>query len=365
MDIYKSKNVNDTDMIPLKDSNPTYDLKSENSDNISFLSPKKEGDITACHSSSAININQNHKSSLDDGLVNANDPSSRQNSSIADNHTNKSAAIFIHDIENGGDSDSLIHSDIGDDAPEDIPKVVVNPGRLLAMVFSCAKWSKSRFQNTILGCLGSIAVLIIRLQLDPEPLAYFIHSIVVFFDMVLIHLFTHSVWLSILGELVTVAMFLAFHFTKETVWELMETTLLAMLCSFHMISSRHKHMTRVEELQKDLKTLCRSTSALLQHSSSHHGSLTRQQSIHQLERMRSQVFHWDSERTVEMQPQDNDHIDDISNSGRIRNSTQLKKVKVWGEQFFEHFLDGSAGVMYTSFVGLIISEFVRYGEGKE
>jgi len=28
--------------------------------------------------------------------------------------------------------------------------------------------------------------------------------------------------------------------------------------------------------------------------------------------------------------------------------------------FFEHFLDGSAGVMYTSFLGLIIDEFIHY-----
>jgi len=29
--------------------------------------------------------------------------------------------------------------------------------------------------------------------------------------------------------------------------------------------------------------------------------------------------------------------------------------------FFEHFLDGSAGVMYTSFAGLILDEFILWG----
>jgi hypothetical protein len=32
--------------------------------------------------------------------------------------------------------------------------------------------------------------------------------------------------------------------------------------------------------------------------------------------------------------------------------------------FFDHFLDGSAGVMYTSFVGLIIDEIVNFGSQK-
>ena len=39
-----------------------------------------------------------------------------------------------------------------------------------------------------------------------------------------------------------------------------------------------------------------------------------------------------------------------------------EKMGVVGETFFEYFLDGSAGVMYTSFLGLILSELIsRYG----
>jgi hypothetical protein len=314
--------------------------------------PTTVDQLSASHSPLSNKVNQKHEdfdsgsecSSWDSGLS-AQDPTYRRHGGNAISH--KKSVSFIHDMETGRDVESLIRGDNDDNALEDIPEVVVNPGRLLAMVFSCAKWSKARFRATILGCFSSVAVLVIRLQLDSEPLAYFIHSIVVFFDMVLIHLFTNSAWLSILGELVTIAMFLAFHFTKESVWELLETTLLAMLCSFHLISSRNKHMTRQAELQQDLKTLCRQTSALLQHSSNHPGGLTRQESIHHLERMRSEIFHWDSERTVEMEPQDNDHIEDLSDGGRIRNSAQIKKAKIWGEQFFEHFLDGSAGVMVS------------------
>ena len=49
-------------------------------------------------------------------------------------------------------------------------------------------WSLPRFRATAVGCFSSMAVLTIRLSLDTKPTAYFIHSIVVFLDMVLIHL---------------------------------------------------------------------------------------------------------------------------------------------------------------------------------
>ncbi len=138
----------------------------------------------------------------------------------------------------------------------------------------------------------------------------------------------------------TIAMFSALHFTKEKLWELLETTILAVLCSFHWIKSRNKHMDHEKELQRDLNTLCRETSHLLQHSTS---GITRQQSARQLERMRSSVYNWNSDRTIEMESADNDHIQDLE----APESAPAKKVKVLGEQFFEHFLDGSAGVMVS------------------
>ena len=62
---------------------------------------------------------------------------------------------------------------------------------------------------------------------------------------------------------------------------------------------------------------------------------------------------------------------------RVKGDNVLKRVKLWmsrsraerseragvvGENFFEQFLDGSAGVMYTSFLGLIIDELLTYGD---
>ena len=81
---------------------------------------------------------------------------------------------------------------------------------------SYRNWDRERWMITLMGCTSSTVVLVVRLWLDSQPLAYLLHSIIVFLDMVLIHIFTHSRWLSICGELTTVAMFLAYHFTHET-----------------------------------------------------------------------------------------------------------------------------------------------------
>lgn len=38
--------------------------------------------------------------------------------------------------------------------------------------------------------------------------------------------------------------------------------------------------------------------------------------------------------------------------------------RVWCKIAFDHFLDGSAGVLYTSFFGLILDEIVTFGTDK-
>ena len=63
-----------------------------------------------------------------------------------------------------------------------------------------AEWSKERTMLAIFGCLSSTIVLTVRLKIDPGYLTYTIHSIIVFFDMVLIHLFTTTKWLVSLGH---------------------------------------------------------------------------------------------------------------------------------------------------------------------
>jgi hypothetical protein len=58
----------------------------------------------------------------------------------------------------------------------------------------------------VFGFLSSTLVCVIRLMIDPGYQTYTIHSIIVFFDMVLIHLFTASKWLVSL-EHVTFALY--------------------------------------------------------------------------------------------------------------------------------------------------------------
>ena len=41
-----------------------------------------------------------------------------------------------------------------------------------------------------------------------------------------------------------------------------------------------------------------------------------------------------------------------------------KARRRWREDFYDHFLDGAAGVMYTSFLGLILDDLIALGTGK-
>lgn len=55
-------------------------------------------------------------------------------------------------------------------------------------------------------------------------------------------------------------------------------------------------------------------------------------------------------------------VDEITNR-TVEADSDIRKEKLQrcSHHFFEHFLDGSAGVMYTSFLGLIIDEFITWG----
>jgi hypothetical protein len=213
-----------------------------------------------------------------------------------------------------------------------------------------SSWSRERIRYTALGLLSSSIVLMIRLVLDKEPTAYVIHSIIVFFDMILIHLFTNSPWLSVSGELVTVIFFLAFHFTTETVFELFETTFIAALCSFHLIASRNKHMDREGELEVGIENIRLHTLAMLGTAGDiDHLDTTGIRLLENEEGMTSASADA-TFRSWVIAPED-------------PNKSHRRLVKGCGKHFFEHFLDGSAGVMYTSFFGLIIDELITYGQG--
>ena len=219
-----------------------------------------------------------------------------------------------------------------------------------------SSWSWPRYRKTSIGVVSSMAVLAVRLTLDPKPTVYLIHSIIVFFDMVLIHFFTNSPWLSVLGESVTMLSFLAFHLTKETLFELLETTMIAVLCSFHLILSRNKHWDHEKTLTSNMEDLRKTSLHLLRHMDE-----TVQQDI------ADQLF---GDREGDNNFEDTSSIDTVGENtsswfGYQHNLEAGKQhLKYCGEHFFENFLDGSAGVMYTSFLGLIISEVLTYGKEK-
>jgi hypothetical protein len=232
-----------------------------------------------------------------------------------------------------------------------------SPSRSRKNYFSCTSWSRERVLIALLGCFSASAVFAIRLLLDTEPTAYIIHSIVVFVDMVLIHMFTNSRWLSVSGEITTIIFFLGFHFTKETVFELLETTIIAALCSFHLIFSRNKHMDREEELEVGFENLRQQNVSLLRERG-YSGEINE-----------AELGEIDEADEAELRDIDEAELGEIkessSDSDTLNHQQETRHCAIGcGKHFFEHFLDGSAGVMYTSFLGLIIDELLVYGEDK-
>ena len=121
---------------------------------------------------------------------------------------------------------------------------------------SCFAWSRERVRLCLCGCTSASIVLVVRLLLDwHSGTTYVIHSFIVFFDMVLIHVFTCSPWLSASGEVVTYLAVLAFYLTKHRIFELLETVAIAALCSIHLIRSRNKHLDHEHQLQEELTAL--------------------------------------------------------------------------------------------------------------
>jgi len=267
-----------------------------------------------------------------------------------------------------------------------------------------AKWV------TLMGCTSSAIVLGVRLWLDSYPLAYVIHSIIVFFDMILIHMFTKSTWLSVTGEVITYIHVILFTVTKESVWELLETVLLAVLSSIYMINDRKKVMQERDQKDLDLDSLRERGALLLRnihqvHSAieEHHeatGKPMRESVVVQMQNEKNalaalekgtmknlkndDVESTQGTETDSEMAEDSELIQQLLKPGEKSCSVkELKsRVNIWlkpfsekmncnqekcenhkeyREMFFEYFLDGAAGVMYTSFLGLVIDAFMNYG----
>ena len=237
----------------------------------------------------------------------------------------------------------------------------------------CLSWSRQRTIVAVLGCCSSSIILSIRLVLDNRPSTYVIHAIIIFFDMILIHLFTFSKWLSVSGEILTIVCFLLFHYTKESIYEFLETTLIAALCSFHMILSRNKHWDHETELEDEMASLRDSIRSIHDGSHNRPGSSSFLSTDDQLQRLEQKLTRRRSQSSRALYSSRANDGDSLilpqhsrQNHHKNHHHQQQRHHKTRAhlccENFFEHFLDGSAGVMYTSFLGLIIDEALNYGK---
>ncbi len=207
---------------------------------------------------------------------------------------------------------------------------------------SCFAWSRERVRLCLCGSASAALVRVVRLLLDwHSGPTYVIHRFIVFFDMMLIHLFTSSPWLSVSGEVVTYLAVIAFYFTKHRIFELLETVCIAALCSVHLIRSRNKHLDHERELQEELTALKHSV------------------------RGAARVFPGDLEGGG---PPDASKrastASSITPPAPPYSLAPAKARRRWREDFYDHFLDGAAGVMYTSFLGLILDDLIALGTGK-
>jgi len=255
--------------------------------------------------------------------------------------------------------------------------------RLTPCSINPSTWSKQRVRIASCGCLSSVLVCAIRLILNPGPSAYIIHSIIILFDMVLIHTFTHTVWLSMAGEIVAILFATCFHLTNETVFELLETTLIAVLVSVHLILSRNEHWDKEEDLERDIiglqvfieqypsnkerckanvKSIVRRHSSFVSKSDHNFNEVPR----NDLE-TNTDTHDLEAAEAVLVPPSDMTIMSSVTSNkskvGTTKNGNNGRKSH-WWNHFFDHFLDGSAGVMYTSFLGLIIDEIVNYRSSK-
>ncbi|CAH0377380.1 unnamed protein product [Pelagomonas calceolata] len=214
---------------------------------------------------------------------------------------------------------------------------------------SCYGWSQQRVRLCLCGSASSAIVLVVRLLLDwYSGTTYVIHSFIVYFDMMLIHLFTCSPWLSASGEVVTYLAVLAFYITKHRIFELMETVAIAALCSIHLIRSRNKHLDHEHALQEELTALKHSVRSARVLPDIECGGPPDAADVSTASK------HASTESTQSS----------IAPPPPPYSLAPAKARRRWREDFYDHFLDGAAGVMYTSFLGLILDDLIALGTGK-
>ena len=120
----------------------------------------------------------------------------------------------------------------------------------------------------------------------------------------------------------------------------METVAIAVLCSIHLIRSRNKHLDHEHALQEELTAL--------------------KHSVRSARRVLP-----DLEGGGPPDRRRRARVDGVEHPPPPPYSLAPAKARRrWREDFYDHFLDGAAGVMYTSFLGLILDDLIALGTGK-
>ena len=137
---------------------------------------------------------------------------------------------------------------------------------------------------------------------------------------------------------------LAFYITKHRIFELLETVAIAALCSIHLIRSRNKHLDHEHALQEEITALKHSV------------------------RFARRVLPGDLEgggpHDASAASKRASTASSIAPPPPPYSLAPAKARRRWREDFYDHFLDGAAGVMYTSFLGLILDDLIALGTGK-
>ena len=249
-----------------------------------------------------------------------------------------------------------------------------------------AYWSKRRIRVTTIGCLTSAIICTVRLLVNHDSTAYIIHSFIIFIDLILIHFFTYTPWLSIAGELTAIVFATTYYFTHERIFELIETTLIAVWVSVHMIQSRDEHWDREEGLERDVIGLqLHIEQFLVQQDVNGGDQLRRYSSVSMVDEHHEddKSGHVVEEVEEDLEAGGEVHLDLLSSINSVTNASAYdnvplrrqnqqrqenaelgKKSRFCCKVAFDHFLDGSAGVLYTSFFGLILDEIVNFASDK-
>lgn len=249
-----------------------------------------------------------------------------------------------------------------------------------------AYWPRRRILVATIGCVSSVIVCTVRVLVDNDSFAYVLHSFIVLFDMILIHIFTYTPWLSIAGETTAITAAITYFFTHQRIFELLETTLIAVLVSIHMIQSRGEHWDREEGLEQDVIGLQLHIEQFLTNDVNRdlrrYSSLTivnedcDDRSSHAIEDARDLEIGGEANKvnfdvlssinsTINPSVYDKEALRRQEQQRQVAVAAEIgEKSKVCFQHFFEHFLDGSAGVLYTSFFGLIVDEIIQFGIDK-